>query len=142
MGPRGEVTVRYVAFIHRDDDTGFGISFPDFPGCVAVGGTVDDAIRHGCEALAFHAEGLREDGAQTPPPRSFGEIEADSTLADWRRGADIAFLPLIPNANAARRVDISIDRGRLDAIDHEAGKRRVTRSAFFAGAAPRELETT
>ena len=134
--------MRYVAVIHRDDDTGFGISFPDFPGCVAVGGTVDDAIRHGCEALAFHAEGLREDGAQTPPLRSFDEIVADPTLADWQRSADIAFLPLILDANAARRVNISIDRGRLDAIDDEAGQRNVTRTAFFASAAPRELETT
>ena len=44
--------------------------------------------------------------------------------------------------NAARRVNISIDRGLLDAIDHESGRRRVTRSAFLAGAARRELETT
>ena len=133
--------MHYVAFIHRDDDTGFGISFPDFPGCVAVGDTVDDAIRHGCEALAFHVEGLREDGAQTPPPRPIDEIEADARLADWQRGADIAFLPLIPDANIARRVDISIDRRRFGANDHESGKRRATRSAFFASAAPREHET-
>ena len=52
--------MRCVAFMHRDDDTGFGISFPDLPGRVAVGDTVDDAIRHGCEALFFHVEGLRE----------------------------------------------------------------------------------
>ena len=121
--------MRYVAFIHRDDDTGFGISFPDFPGCVAVGDTVDNAIRRGCEALAFHVEGLREDRAQTPPPRSFDEIKADPALADWRRGAEFAFVPLILDRNASRRIDISIDRGLLDAIDDETGQRRVTRSA-------------
>ena len=46
--------MRYVSFIHRDDDTGYGISFPDCPGCVSVGDSVDEAIRHGREALAFH----------------------------------------------------------------------------------------
>ena len=126
--------MRYVAFIHRDDDTDFGISFPDFPGCIAVGDTVDNAIRSGCEALAFHAEGLREDGAQTPPPRSIDEIKADPALADWRRGAAIAFVPLILDMNDARRVNISIDRGLLDAIDDEASQRGVARSAFLAGA--------
>ena len=134
--------MRYVAFIHRDDDTGFGISFPDFPGCVAVGDTVDNAIRHGCDALAFHVEALREDGVQTPPPRSINEIKADPALADWQRGADIALLPLILDKNASRRVNISIDRGLLDAIDDEATQRGVTRSAFLASAARRELETT
>ena len=44
--------------------------------------------------------------------------------------------------NAARRINISIDRGLLDAIDDEANQRGVTRSAFLAGAARRELETT
>ena len=46
--------MRYVSFIHRDDDTGHGISFPDCPGCVSVGDSVDEAIRHRREALAFH----------------------------------------------------------------------------------------
>ena len=33
----------YVAFIHRDETPGFGISFPDFPGCVSDGDTIDEA---------------------------------------------------------------------------------------------------
>ena len=49
--------MRYVSFIHRDE-AGFGVSFPDFPGCVSVGATIDDAVRQGSEALAFHVEGL------------------------------------------------------------------------------------
>ena len=53
----------------------------------------------------------------------------------------IAFPPFILDAHAARRVDISIDHGRLDTIDHESGKRRVTQSTYFAGA-HREPETT
>ena len=43
--------MRYVSFIHRDE-AGYGVSFPDFPGCVSVGNTVDDAVRQGSEALA------------------------------------------------------------------------------------------
>ena len=57
--------MRYVAFIHRDD-AGFGVSFPDFPGCVSIGDTVDDAVRRGGEALAFHVAGIYSDGRDDP----------------------------------------------------------------------------
>ena len=85
--------MRYVSFIHRDD-AGYGVSFPDFPGCVSVGDSLDDAVRRGCEALAFHVEGLRDDGEPIPPPRFIDAIKADPELADWREGADLVLLPL------------------------------------------------
>ncbi len=60
---------------------GFGVSFPDFPGCVSMGGTVDDAVRPGSEALAFHVEGMAADGEPIPQPRSIEAIKADLGLA-------------------------------------------------------------
>ena len=133
--------MRYVSFIHRDD-VGYGVSFPDFPGCVAVGETVDEAVRHGCEALAFHVEGLSEDGAPIPSPRSIDAIKHDPELADWRRDADIVLIPLLLDRGTSRRVNISLDRGLLEAIDDEAEQRRMTRSAFLATAARHEIEAT
>ena len=133
--------MRYVSFIHRDD-VGYGVSFPDFPGCVAVGETVDEAVRHGCEALAFHVEGLSEDGAPIPSPRSIDAIKHDPELADWRRDADIVLIPLLLDRGTSRRVNISLDRGLLEAIDDEAKQRRMTRSAFLATAARHEIEAT
>ncbi len=85
--------MRYASFIHQDDGV-YGVSFPDFPGCVAVGDTLDAAVRHGREALAFHIEGLCEEGDPIPPPRSIEDIQADPELADWRRGANIVLVPL------------------------------------------------
>ena len=133
--------MRFVSFIHRDD-TGYGISFPDFPGCVSVGDTVDHAVRRGGEALAFHVEGLRHDGEPIPEPRSLDAIKADPNLAEWRRGADFVLMPLLLDRGSSRRVNISLDRGLLDAIDDEARQRRMTRSAFLATAARREIEST
>ena len=134
--------MRYVSFIHRDRDSGYGISFPDFPGCVSVGDTVDDAVHHGCEALAFHVEGLSDDGEPVPPPRTIEAIKADPELAAWRRGADIVLVPLLLDRGSSKRVNISLDRGLLEAIDDEASRRRMTRSAFLSNAARHELETT
>ena len=133
--------MRYVSFIHQDD-SGYGVSFPDFPGCVSVGGTVDDAVRHGSEALAFHVEGLVADGEPIPRPRSIEAIKADRDLADWRQGADFVLIPLLLDRGSSRRVNISLDRGLLEAIDDEARQRRMTRSAFLATAARHEIQGT
>ena len=133
--------MRYVSFIHRDD-TGYGVSFPDLPGCVSVGGTVDDAVRQGSEALAFHVEGLVADGEPIPQPRSIDAIKADPGLADWRQGADFVLIPLLLDRGSSRRVNISLDRGLLEAIDDEARQRRMTRSAFLATAARHEIQGT
>ena len=86
--------MRYVSFIHRDS-AGYGVSFPDFPGCVSIGATIDEAIRQGSEALAFHVEGLMDDSESIPPPRSIDAIKADPELADWRREADFVLIPLL-----------------------------------------------
>jgi predicted RNase H-like HicB family nuclease len=48
----------------------FSAYVPDLPGCVASGSTLqktEQAIR---EAIAFHLEGLRQDGVPIPPARS------------------------------------------------------------------------
>ena len=132
--------MRYVAFIHGDDEPGFGISFPDFPGCVSDGDTVEEAIHRGSEALSFHVEGLLGDGETIPAPRTVQEIKADRSLEQWREGADIAFVPLILDRGSPRRVNISLDYGLLQAIDDEARSRGMTRSAFLSSAARNEIE--
>lgn len=48
----------------------FSASVPDLPGCVATGATVEAAERAIRQAIAFHLDGLREDGTPIPPPLS------------------------------------------------------------------------
>lgn len=43
---------------------------PDLPGCVATGVTVAEVDREIREAIEFHLDGLREDGAEIPQPSS------------------------------------------------------------------------
>ncbi len=132
--------MHYVAFLHDDDDPGFGISFPDFPGCVSDGDTVDDTLRRGAEALSFHVEGMMADGQPIPRPRSLQDIRSDERLAEWREGATIAFVPLILDKGSPRRINVSLDFGLLRAIDEEAKRRGMTRSAFLSSAARNEIE--
>ena len=79
--------MRYIALIHGADESGFGVSFPDFPGCVSDGDTAEEAIRRGREALTFHIENMAEDGEEIPAPRVCSEIEASPDMAEWLEGA-------------------------------------------------------
>ena len=51
--------MEYIAYLHKDSKSDFGVSFPDFPGCVSAGKTLEEARRMAEEALALHIEGLR-----------------------------------------------------------------------------------
>ncbi len=60
----------YIALIHKDGDSDYGVSFPDLPGCISAGADLDEARSMAAEALALHVEGMAEDGLAVPePPR-------------------------------------------------------------------------
>ena len=61
--------MRY-AIVIEQAEANFSAYVPDLPGCVATGGTVEELEQEIREAIAFHLQGLREDGAPVPPPSS------------------------------------------------------------------------
>ncbi len=69
--------MEYIAYLHKDPKSDFGVSFTDFPGCVTAGRTLDEARRMAEQALALHIEGMAEDGEAIPKP----SIEAIDRLA-------------------------------------------------------------
>lgn len=130
---------RYVAFVHKDADSSYGVSFPDFPGCIAAEDTLEAALGSAADALAFHVRGMEADGDPIPSPRTADEIEADDDLAEWRQGAALAYVPLLRDLGSTTRINVSLDYGLLNAIDAEARQRKQTRSAFIASAVRKEL---
>ena len=68
---------QYVGLIHKEETSDCGVSFPDFPGVVTAAATVDEARDLAEQALAFHVEGMVEDGAPVPKPTPIEQIEAD-----------------------------------------------------------------
>ncbi len=64
--------MKYAVIIEKGD-TSYGAYVPDLPGCVAVGESLDEVKRLIREAIAFHLEGLREEGLPIPPAISFCE---------------------------------------------------------------------
>lgn len=79
-GGDAEMT-NYLAIIHKDPDSDFGVSFPDFPGCVTAGGTLEEARVMAHEALTFHIEGMIEEGWDIPAPSSFETVMQDTENA-------------------------------------------------------------
>jgi len=67
----------YIGLIHKDADSDFGVSFPDFPGVITAGTTLDDARAMAEEALALHIEGMVEDGEAVPEPSALEEVMSD-----------------------------------------------------------------
>ena len=58
----------YLALIHKDPGSSFGVTFPDFLGCTSGGDTFEEAREMAREALALCLEGMAADGKRIPPP--------------------------------------------------------------------------
>ncbi|MFN7883489.1 MAG: type II toxin-antitoxin system HicB family antitoxin [bacterium] len=61
--------MRYAIVVEKAEGN-YSAYVPDLPGCVATGATVEEAEREICAAIAFHLDGLREEGLPIPPPTS------------------------------------------------------------------------
>ncbi|MDN2579489.1 type II toxin-antitoxin system HicB family antitoxin [Aquibium sp. ELW1220] len=131
--------MRYIAFIHKEPDSVYGVSFPDLPGCISAGDTIDEAVQNAVEALAGHVRMLESDGDPVPAPRDFDAIMSDPDLEEDRQGAMTTIVPLVRDRGSTARINVSFDLGLLEAIDAAAKARRQTRSAFLASAARREI---
>jgi predicted RNase H-like HicB family nuclease len=72
----------YIAIIHKDWDSDFGVSFPDFPGCITAGRTLDEAKEMAREALSGHIALMREAGEALPEPSSLDQVMSDPQFRD------------------------------------------------------------
>lgn len=92
----------YIALIHKDADSCYGVSFPDVPGVFAAGDTIDEAIEQAAEVLAFAAEDWSDlDGARFPAPRTIDELRADPDFRQRAADAVVAAVPFRASADAA-----------------------------------------
>ncbi len=122
--------MEYIAYLHKDRGSDYGVSFPDFPGCITAGRTLDEAARMAAEALALHIQGMIEDGDTVPEPSKVDDIAADAA----KRGA-IAFLVSVEPPDATVRVNITARESQLAKIDALAAAAGLTRSGYMVRAA-------
>jgi hypothetical protein len=86
----------YIALIHKEPGSGYGISFPDLLGVTATADTLDDALREASVALAF------EDWqGERPTPRTLDTLRRDRNFLDWSADAVVAAVAPATMADAA-----------------------------------------
>src|ERR1017187_4841646 len=122
--------MEYIAYLHKERESDYGVSFPDFPGCITAGRTLDEASRMAAEALALHIQGMSEDGDAVPEPSKVDDIAADAA----KRGA-IAFLVNVDAPDATVRVNITARESQMAKIDALAEAAGLTRSGYMVRAA-------
>ena len=89
--------LHYIALIHNDPNSSYGVSFPDVPGVITAADSLDDAIDKASKALAFAAEDWEVlTGSPFPSPRSLDRLRSDPDLRADFADAVVAAIPFDP----------------------------------------------
>ena len=122
--------MEYIAYLHKDKRSDYGVSFPDFPGCVTAGRSLEEARELAVEALTLHIAGMVEDGEALPEPSTLDHLARDPAM----KGA-VAFLVSAEAPEKTVRVNITARESQIEAIDKLAREARMTRSAYMVQSA-------
>ncbi|MBF5078503.1 ribbon-helix-helix protein, CopG family [Paracoccus sp. NBH48] len=125
----------YIAIVHQDGDSAFGLTFPDLPGCFAAADSWDAIPAAATEALDLWFEDQPD-----VTPSSLDTVKKHLAVINAAAtGGVLLPVPYIPADTAVERVNITMERSLLRAIDETAKARKMTRSSFLASAARHEL---
>jgi predicted RNase H-like HicB family nuclease len=123
----------YIAYLRKDNDSDYGVEFPDLPGCFSAGSTMEEAQAMAAEALAGHVAVLQEEKMPVPAPSTMDQLATDPNRGD----AVLFLVDLDPELLKTERVNVMLPRNLLGRIDAVAGS--GNRSRFLAEAAEQRL---
>lgn len=116
------MTTRYPALI--DGESGaYGVTFPDLPGIVAMGKTIDEALMHAESALRDYVIETEMDGEKIVPPSPIEEVRTEP-------GQTLVSVPLVQLSGRSVRMNMALDEGVARFIEGEAHRRGMTRTAY------------
>ena len=92
----------YIALIYKESDGCYGLSFPDIPGVVTGGDTVDEAIEEATEFLQFAAEDwINPDGSTGfRPPSTIEELRNNPEFLEDAKDAVVAYVEYPAHSDA------------------------------------------
>lgn len=128
----------YVGILDGAGDV-WGVRVPDLPGCHGGGATPEAAIVDTTSAVREWAESRSAKSAALPEARTVAELLELGEI-DISEGESAVMIPLVMDSGRPIRANLSLDAGLLAAIDAEASRRGLTRSAFIASAAREKIE--
>lgn len=124
----------YPAIVERAAD-GFGVFFPDLPGCTSAGASVQEAVRNAEEALQAHIDLTAEHGEAIPEPSPLDAVAHDPAVPEAARVLVRADVP-----GRAVRVNITLPEELLAAVDRYAARTGHTRSGLLAQAVRERMQ--
>ncbi len=116
----------------------YGVRLPDLSGCYGAGPTPEAAINDAMSAARDWLSHRETKGESAPRARTMAQILKDETI-DARLNEVAVIIPVVLDAGRTVRANLTFDAGLLEAIDAEATRRGLTRSAFLASAARQRL---
>ena len=127
----------YYGIVHKDKNSDYGVSFPDFPGCVTAGDDMEEAVKMAHEALEGHIAAMNEDGDPIPDPSKSDDIALQYN--------GIALIPVTVKLKKAKftRLSITAKESDLKAIDTYLRRsgRQHDRSGFLVRAALEKISS-
>ena len=132
--------MHYPIVIHKDNNSDYGITVPDIPGCYSSGSTFDEAIKNASEAIECHLEGLLIDGESLPVATT---IDTHINNSEFKEGIwAVVTIDLSQISGKAKRINITLPEKILKLIDlYTKSHMLKNRSAFLADAALNYIET-
>jgi predicted RNase H-like HicB family nuclease len=121
--------MRYFPAIIEKSSDGYGVFFPDLPGCTSAGATVQEAALNAEEALQAHIDLSVEHGDTIPEPSTLDQIAVDPDVAEAAR-----ILVRADPPGRTVRVNITIPEDLLAAVDRYAVRTGYSRSGLLAQA--------
>ncbi len=125
--------LRYPALIEGESGA-YGVTFPDLPGIVAMGASMDEAMINAEEALRDYALEAERDEDAIVPPSAIESVKPPS-------GSALVAIPLIRLSGRRVRANLTLDEGVAEFINTEARRRRMTRTAYVEWMARRIAQT-
>ena len=126
---------RYYPAIIEPALDGYGVYFPDVPGCTSAGATVQEAARNAEEALQAHLDLTVEHGEIIPEPSELDAIVAEAGVVEAARVLVRAEVP-----GRSVRVNITLPEELLAAVDRYAARSGYTRSGLLAQAVRERMQ--
>ncbi len=117
----------------------YGIRIPDLPGCYGAGATPEAALSDAMSAARDWISHRILKNKPQPKPRSMAQVLKAGEIEVMRNEVAVV-VPVVLDEGRTVRANLTFDAGLLAAIDAEASRRGLTRSAFMASAARERLE--
>ncbi|MEJ0025986.1 MAG: type II toxin-antitoxin system HicB family antitoxin [Rhizomicrobium sp.] len=114
----------YPAILEKAEKKTFAVWLPDFPDCVAVGRTQDEAVEKVHGIVATFAETLAEQDRELPPPTPIADIARPRNF--------LAFVMVnVAPPDPSERVNVYLPRRLIARADARAAELGMSRSSFF-----------